>query len=183
MHIDAVRDTNMTFNSHFRKLILVIFDHGFWRDINWNRRVWTLAETNSPSTLPLCHVCRHTQPSLHLHRQMKLVKNQSLVRKHQMPSFQASIPRTASAVGFQSVTDRRATFPFLVNQSNIIIINDLNELVGNKISSSFWQYDNMMPTFNFRFWSWSVPKKEQWRAGLLPILHGGDLEEHQTFLW
>ena len=57
--------------------------------------------------------------------------------KHQIPSFQASIPQTAFAVGFQSVTDKRATFPFLVSQSNIIIINDMDELVGNKISTPY----------------------------------------------
>ena len=118
----------------------VIFDHGFWRDINWNRRVWTLAETDSPSPVPLCHVCWHTQPPLHLHRQTETRKELKSGEKHQMSYFQASIPRTAFAVGFQSVTDKRATFPFLVNQSNIIIINDMNELVGNKISTPFWQY-------------------------------------------
>ena len=65
----------------------VIFDHGFWRDTNWNRRVWTLAATYSPSPVPLCHVCWHTQPSLHLHRyrQLKLVKNHSLATNIKCP--------------------------------------------------------------------------------------------------
>ena len=154
----------------------VIFDHGFWRDTNWNRRVWTLAETDSPSTVPLCHVCRHTQPSLHLHRQMKLENDHSLVRNIQCHLFRPQSLERLSLSDSKVWRTRGQLFLFWSQWKDMI------ESVGNIRSKPVSQYSSrVMPTLNFRFWSWSVPKEEQRRAGLLPILHGGDLE--QTFLW